>query len=1026
MDLYTQAGRPIKVHTPLGPDVLLLVGVRGREAVSELYQFELELLAANYMVIEFDKLMGQGVAVEMQLPTGESRYFHGIVSRFSEGKSDNDFTRYRARIVPQLWLFTKRVQSRIFQHLSVPDILKQVLADLGENVEFKLTGTYQPRDYTVQYQESDFAFASRLMEEEGISYYFEHQADKHILHLVDEAASFPETSLPKTATYDPIPGGTGDTFRVTEWEKTQQLVSGSFTTWDYCFQLPSKNLEAQAKVPPSVKVGQVAHAPNAGGVEPYEVYEYPGWYAKRYDNVGAGGEDDSAVLEQVFDDEQRTVELRMQAEAALALEAEGQGNCGHFVPGHTFALLGHRSADGKYLLKSVEHEASLPDFRSGEQLPLKYLNRFTCLPAEATPRPQRTTPRPIVYGTQTATVVGPSGSQIFTDKYGRIKVQFHWDRQGKHNADSSCWIRVAQVWAGNRWGRCFWPRIGHEVVVAFEDGDPDQPIVVGSVYNETNMPPFTMPDDQDVAGIKSCSLGGDPLQSFNALLFHDDPQNEHIHLHSQNHELVTSESSKHRYTPGPRVSFSGTPLIPLPGSGSGGGLLDFLDLAGAISGEDKPDWLEEYEKLFPGDYICHTLGGAVVNLICDPEGMLLDKLLGFAGSLLGGAAGNNTLTYGSNAALTYVGPDLSVRRGEGNEFHTESLTLDSSISGKAVLVLSILICSTAAAADIAGRVYQCKKQAALKSKNKEAAETATEALEWATLITRAVTQRFIAVLIHVETANAQANTAEANVAKAAREAQEAAELTARINDIALEVATRQVETSAENIKRSISAVEQAAVALTGRVSEAESTLAQNSKQVTGNYGISAYNLDFTAAIPWNRAAGRTQPDTRIRIAAQGKDFWGSPASQGHLDLAGDVISAKGGTCDIHASKTTNVFGGSTVFLQGGSTLSGTRFTMTGLPPSISMSTGVVDTGPSITLNSEGLTLKYVEWSITLNAEGITLSVGPTSIALNPEGVTINGMNITLTADLKALLTALQLQDSVEAQARSEDVLRMYS
>jgi type VI secretion system secreted protein VgrG len=235
----------------------------------------------------------------------------------------------------------------------------------------------------------------------------------------------------------------------------------------------------------------------------------------------------------------------MEQEAMGSLQIAGESNCGHFVPGFQFTLTRHVDANGPYLLTRVEHDAKLGgNYRSGEDLTFDYHNRMACIPTLLPYRPPQVTSKPVIAGTQTATVVGPAGEEIFCDKYGRIKVQFHWDRQGKKNADSSCWIRVAQVWAGMGWGAFFWPRAGHEVVVAFEEGDPDQPLIVGSVYNAENMPPYPLPQQNMVSGVKSSSVRGDAHEHFNAIIFDDEKGREHLAIHSERNMSFNTEFDK--------------------------------------------------------------------------------------------------------------------------------------------------------------------------------------------------------------------------------------------------------------------------------------------------------------------------------------------------------------------------------------------------------------------------------------------------------------------------------------------------
>jgi type VI secretion system secreted protein VgrG len=492
---YSQANAPMELTTPLGPDALLLTGFTGREGISQLFQFQLDLLAENGRDIAFDKLLGQPVSIRLALGGGKNRYFHGIVSRLSQGMRDDNFTSFRAEVVPQFWLLTRRKQSRIFQHVSVPDILKKVLH--GLDVAFELVGTYHPRDYCVQYRESDFAFASRLMEEEGIFYFFKHSADGHKMLVANSPPSHPDLPEKSKILFEDKSGATKARCRITGWEKLQELRSGKVTLWDHCFELPHKNLEAGRTIVDSVPVGQVSHKLKVGGNEQLEIYDYPGGYAQRFDGMDKGGGERSADLQKIYAENARAAVIRIQQEAVAGLLIQGTSYCRQMTSGYKFTLARHFNADGQYVLTSVEHRARQKwAFRSGEGTAFAYDNRFTCLPIALPYRPPPVTEKPVIQGTQTAVVVGPPGEAIFCDKYGRVKVQFHWDRQGKKDVDSSCWVRVSQNWGGSNWGGMFLPHVGQEVIVSFEEGDPDQPIITGRVYNAEMMPPLKLPDNK--------------------------------------------------------------------------------------------------------------------------------------------------------------------------------------------------------------------------------------------------------------------------------------------------------------------------------------------------------------------------------------------------------------------------------------------------------------------------------------------------------------------------------------------------
>jgi type VI secretion system secreted protein VgrG len=575
MPKYTQVHRQLAITTPLGKDILLLIGFHGHEAISQLFSLQLDFLSELENRIQFERLIGQNVTIEMRLANEEKRYFNGIIKRLSEGGRDERFNHFRAELVPKLWLLTKHSRCRIFQHLSIPDILRQVL--VGLDVSYDLSATYHQRDYCVQYNETDFDFASRLMEEEGIYYFFKHADGNHQLVVTDVPTQHPSVPGTSNVIYDAMSGGERDEMRISRWEKSQELRSGKYTLWDHCFELPGNHLESKKKIVENVTVGEVSHKLTAGNNDQLEIYEYPGGYAQRFDGIDPSGSPRPQELKEITPDSERTVKIRMEEEAAVSIDIAGESNCGQFVSGHTFKVERHFDGNGRYLLTRIEHESRLEgNYLGNEDLEFHYKNRFNCIPVALPYRPQRVTSWPVIPSIQTATVVGPAGSEIFCDKYGRVKVQFHWDREGKKDANSSCWIRVAQAWAGKGWGAFFWPRIGHEVVVVFEDGDPDQPLIVGSVYNAQNMPPFELPKSNMIGGIKSASFHGAPRKNFNGILFVDTKDHEHLVIHSERHMVFNAEFDKEFHAGrnhGERVPGARTITVgAFPhGGGSGGG-----------------------------------------------------------------------------------------------------------------------------------------------------------------------------------------------------------------------------------------------------------------------------------------------------------------------------------------------------------------------------------------------------------------------------------------------------------------------
>ena len=530
---YTQKNRSLQVSTPLVDNALLVTGFHGTEQISDLFSFELSLIAAKSTIIDFGELMGNDITLSVATPGEDGatdwRYISGICACFSQGNRNEEFTSYYAEMVPKVWLLTLRAQCRVFQQKSVPDILKEVLN--GFDCDFQLRGQYEHREYCVQYRETDFNFASRLMEEEGIYYFFEHSKSGHKMIIADASLAHSDVPGIKKAKYDVVEGGGPKGDHIFEWRKTQELRASKYSLWDHSFQQPTKNLEAKDNILESVRAGSVSHQLKVQAVDPLEIYDFPGGYALRFDGISPGGGEQPDRLQKILEDNKRTVKLRMEAEALQSLTIQGTSGCRNFVAGHKFTLQRHFDADGDYVLVSVTHEASMGSaYRTGANGgDLKYSNIFTCIPFQLPYRPQRRTPKPVVQGVQNALVTGPPREEIFTDKYGRVKVQFYWDRQGKKDANSSCWLRVSTYWAGTKWGAMQVPRIGQEVIVAFVEGNPDEPVIVGSVYNPVTMPPYG-PGKGVISGLKSNTHKG---KGYNEMSMDDTAGKEKITIHAQ-------------------------------------------------------------------------------------------------------------------------------------------------------------------------------------------------------------------------------------------------------------------------------------------------------------------------------------------------------------------------------------------------------------------------------------------------------------------------------------------------------------
>jgi len=530
------AHRGMKIKTPLdGEEPLFrLMGISGREAISQLFKFQLDLLVENERDgdVDFAELLGEEIHVEVPMADGKTRHFNGICSNANSGGRNDRYASYTMELVPKFWLLTRRSGCRVFQRKNVPEIIEGILG--GVQVEFESlisSGDYPPRDFCVQYRETDANFISRLMEEEGIFYYFEHSEKGHKLVLMDSSARAPKVPGPTEIKCGGSKQASRGENHIVNWRKSQKLTPSKLTLRDYSMHQPDNLWQIECPTVENTKVGTVEHKLKVRANEALEVFQYPGEFAHRYD--GTDG---------LTADRDRLAQVRMDQQTLPGLLVRGTGSCRQFTPGHTFnnVDLDGQQADGDYLLTSVEHFARTERFEKGHSAGVKYYNSFACIPTGLNYRPPRRTPKPFVQGPQTAVVVGPPDEDIHTDEFGRVKIRFHWDLEGKDKGgDASCWVRVAMPIAGQGWGMIHIPRVGHEVVVAFRDGDPDQPMIIGGMYNAMNQPPKfegqpALPQSKTLSGIKTHSTpGGVVCEHFNELRFEDKKGKEEVYLHAE-------------------------------------------------------------------------------------------------------------------------------------------------------------------------------------------------------------------------------------------------------------------------------------------------------------------------------------------------------------------------------------------------------------------------------------------------------------------------------------------------------------
>ncbi len=525
----SQKDRLIRIATPLGDDTFIVLSMDAVEEISAPFSIVLEL-ASEKNDIAFDKLAGKDVTLSVRSSDKSERFFNGIIVAFSPAQvsEEKGYSKYSAIVQPSAWLLGECFDCRIFQDKSVPDILKVVLGDdalgaKGVKVKiehrFELSGSYSPREFCVQYNESDLNFISRLCEEEGIFYFYEHKNGKHTLIFADTANAH-KPHIPgkkEKVRFQRTMGGNLKDEVITDLQKHKKLTVGKYAARDYNFTIPDVDM--------TVTRDTQQNSPKGQG----EQYEYPGGY----DKSNARGK--------------QLAKLRMEASDVRINTLQGRSHCRGFVPGYKFSLEGHphTALNGKsYVFTHVHHKAR-QDFTSTGKGGDVYYNNFSCIPHTVSFRPPRNSDRPLIVSSQTAIVTGPKAEEIHTDEHGRVKVKFFWDRRKDEKGDGnmSCWIRVSQNWAGGKWGAMHIPRVGQEVIVNFLDGDPDRPIITGRVYHGQNKPPYDLPAEKTKSTIMSNSSKGG--KNFNEIRFEDLAGQEEIFTHAakDQNEVVENDMS---------------------------------------------------------------------------------------------------------------------------------------------------------------------------------------------------------------------------------------------------------------------------------------------------------------------------------------------------------------------------------------------------------------------------------------------------------------------------------------------------
>ncbi|MDR2153829.1 MAG: type VI secretion system tip protein VgrG [Burkholderiaceae bacterium] len=512
--------RVIKAYTPLAEDQLLFRSMKGRECLSQLYEFTVDLLSPNES-IDMKSLLGKPLTLEIRTINGAPRYLSGQIAKVTMmGREDSSarYCVYQAVVCPWLWYLTRTKDCKIFQNKTVVEILDEVLREYGFPIEKQLLESYRQWEYCVQYQETDFNFVSRLMEHAGIYYFFKHDKNSHTLVLADDMGAHPTLpEYPQIGYISYDKGGNQGRECIDRWQAGDEVRPGAFVVDDFNFKIPKASLLDQSR-----ELREYDH-------DQYEVYEWLGGYSE----VGQGRHFARVRLEEV------------QAQAELDT---GHATVRGMAAGYRFTLKNApRHEDNReYLIVAVEYNLNEGGYASGAD-EAEYSFKFSVQPTSLPFRAPRSAHIPRTAGPQTATVVGPKGEEIWIDKYGRVKLQFRWDRYGKSDENSSCWVRVSSAWAGSNFGGVNHPRIGQEVVVDFIGGNPDRPIVTGRVYNNDQMPPWQLPANATQSGVLSRSSQGGAYDNANAIRFEDKKGAEQLWLHAEKDQLTEVEHDEDKW-----------------------------------------------------------------------------------------------------------------------------------------------------------------------------------------------------------------------------------------------------------------------------------------------------------------------------------------------------------------------------------------------------------------------------------------------------------------------------------------------
>jgi type VI secretion system secreted protein VgrG len=537
MAVFNQDNAAFTVLTPLGQDALVLLAFRGEETLSGSFEFVLELGALHGTKVDSNALVGQVATLTLRDQGETRRTIHGLVCEFTDLGPGRQLDLYRMVLRPRLWQLGLVRRSRVFQNQTALQILQSVCQPVGGCDQSWVSPQPNERVYCAQYRETDLDFFTRICTEEGLQWFWQHSENDHLL-TVSSGTSQPDSGV---CLFDRDEGGSADRACIRQWEVSQAIVNNRVSLLDSHFELYNQPLSSSRQGLESVSAGEAAYRTISGAIPAsQENAQSP---ARYFDSVSASGSVSPQNLEPIYDAVENRARLLAQAATGRCVVARGRGTVMHLVPGHAFTLQGRQPYDGPWRTLSVRHEGRQEGlFWQGETPKVSYRCEFEAAPLSVPQRPWPPVPRPVAASVETAIVVGPPGQEANLDCFGRVQVRFWWQPAGDET-QPSCWIRVAQFWAGQSYGAFFWPRCGHEVVVAHEHGDPDRPIIVGSVYNSVNTVPYSMPGNTYIAGLRTKTQGGDAAENCHKFTLSDVPGSEIINLHAES-MLITNQEKR--------------------------------------------------------------------------------------------------------------------------------------------------------------------------------------------------------------------------------------------------------------------------------------------------------------------------------------------------------------------------------------------------------------------------------------------------------------------------------------------------